>query len=335
MTEFNWSDILGNEEKIRQIREMINSQQFPNAVIFSGLEGIGKKKIAETAAISLLCESDDKPCGHCPSCRAFMTASHPDYYYMEPGRSKANPMIKIDQVRALQREVSLMPVMSNLRMVIIDDSELMNSAAQNCLLKTIEEPSGLSKFILITSNRSRLLMTLRSRCMIINFERLSEDNIKRGLETKNIDNATEIAVISNGSLGQAFKLAENDGLKIREDVLNFVELLSKMTIEDIFGKGQSMSTQTKENFRDWIIHFQKILRDLLIVNTDIDKGYYYNRDLRNKLLKLRSRFSDSAVFAMMQEAAEIQRRLNSNANLELLIESFFIKLRRNTQSMSS
>ena len=53
---------------------------------------------------------------------------HPDYYYMEPDRTKANPMIKIDQVRALQREVSLMPVMSNLRMVIIDDAELMTEA---------------------------------------------------------------------------------------------------------------------------------------------------------------------------------------------------------------
>ena len=332
MKEFNWSDIFGNEEKIRQIREMIKSQQFPNAVIFSGLAGIGKQKIAKAAAMSLLCESEDKPCGNCPSCHAFMAASHPDYYYMEPDRTKANPMIKIDQVRALQREVSLMPVMSNLRMVIIDDAELMNSAAQNCLLKTIEEPSGLSKFILITSNRSRLLMTLRSRCMIINFERLNEENIKQGLESKGVDSAAEIAVIANGSLGQALKLAENDGLKIREDAINFLEVLSKMTIEDIFVKGQAMSTQTRDNCKEWIMYFQKLLRDLLIVNTDIEKSYYYNRDLKNKLSKLKRRFSDSAVFEMLQEATEIQRRLNSNANLELLIESFFMRLKRSLKN---
>ena len=332
MEEFNWSDILGNEEKVRQIRDMIKSQQFPNAVIFSGLAGIGKKKIAKAAAMSLLCENEDKPCGHCSSCRAFMAASHPDYYYMEPDRTKANPMIKIDQVRALQREVSLMPVMSNMRMVIIDDAELMNSAAQNCLLKTIEEPAGLSKFILITSNRSRLLMTLRSRCMIINFERLSEEKIKQGLDNKDIDNAAEIAVIANGSLGQALKFAENDGLKIREDTLNFLEALSKMTVEEIFDKGQLMSTQSRENFREWTIHFQKLLRDLLIVNINIDKSHYHNRDLRSKLSKLKSRFSESAVFAMIQEATEIQRRLNSNANLELLIESFFMRLKQSLKN---
>ena len=333
MEEFNWSAVLGNEGKVRQIREMIESQQFPSAVIFSGLEGIGKKKIAKLAAMSLLCEADDnKLCGKCPACRAFMSASHPDYCYMEPDKTKANPMIKIDQVRALQREVSLMPVMSNLRMVIIDDAELMNSAAQNCLLKTIEEPSGLSKFILVTSNRSRLLMTLRSRCMIINFERLSESNIKQELERRDIPNAGEIAVIANGSIGQALKLVENDGLKIREDVINFIELFPKMTIEDLFIKGQLMSTQSKESFKDWTIHFQKILRDLLILNTDIEQSYYYNRDLKGILLKLQSRFNDSAVFAMLQEAAETQRRLNSNANLELLIESFFMRLRQSLRN---
>ena len=306
MAEIKWSDILGNESKIAQIREIINLQQFPNAVIFSGLAGIGKKKIAQAVAMSLLCENNKKPCGSCSSCHAFMANSHPDYYYMEPDRSKANPMIKIDQVRALQREVSLMPVMSNLRMVIIDDAESMNGAAQNCLLKTIEEPAGLSKFILITSDRSRLLMTLRSRCMIINFERLSETDIKRGLELQHIDNATEIAVISNGSLGQAFKLAENDGLKIRNDALEFLESIQNLTIEDIFTKGQELSSQPKDNFREWTINFQKFLRDLLIVNTDVEKSYYYNRDLKNRISELRRRFKDSTVFSMLHEIAEIQ-----------------------------
>ena len=332
MAEYTWSDILGNESKIEQIREMIKSQQFPNAVIFSGFSGIGKKKIATIASMSLLCENDNKPCGKCPSCRAFMADSHSDYYYLEPDRSKANPMIKIDQIRTLQREVSLMPVMSNLRMVIIDDAELMNSAAQNCLLKTIEEPSGLSKLILITANRSRLLMTLRSRCMTINFERLSEADIKRGLEIQNIDNADEIAVIANGSLGQALKLAENDGLKIRKDSLEFLESISKLTIEDIFSKGQTLSTQSRDNFREWTIHFQKFLRDLLIVNTDIENSYYYNRDLKNALSKLLPKFNDETIFNMMNEVSEIQRRLNSNANLELLIESFFIRLKRSIEN---
>ena len=329
MPKVNWSDIIGHKSKISQIRDMIKSQYFPNAVIFSGAAGIGKQLIAKAAAMSLLCENDDdKPCGQCESCQVFSAGSHPDYYYLEPDRSKANPMIKIDQVRDLQKEVLLMPVLSNLRMVIINDTEFMNVPAQNCLLKTIEEPQGLSKFILITADRSRLLMTLRSRCMIINFEPLSEEDIKRGLEMQNIDNADKIAVIANGSFGQAMTLAENDGLQIREDSLKFLESLPKLTIEDIFIKGQELSTFSKDNFREWTINFQKFLRDLLITNTELDKKFYYNRDLKNRISKLKDKFSDTVIFDMLHEIAEIQRRLSSNANLELLIESFFIRIKR-------
>ena len=240
---------------------------------------------------------------------------------------KINPMIKIGQIRELQSEVSLMPVLSSCRIVIIDNAECMNTAAQNCLLKTIEEPQGLSKFIIVTANRSRLLLTLQSRCMIINFERLSEADIERGLKIKNIDNAEKIAVIANGSLGQAIMLAANDGLQIREDALKFLETLSSLTIEDIFTKGQSMSALPKDNFKEWTINLQKFLRDLLIANDETDKSYYYNRDLRNQLIKLKNKFSDSAIFDMLHETAEVQRRLNSNANLELLIESFFMRLK--------
>ena len=332
MENINWSDIIGHENKIAQIRDMIKSQQFPNAVIFSGIAGIGKRLIAEVVAMALLCENDEAPCKNCSSCHAFIAETHPDYYYMEPDRSKANPIIKIDQIRALQREVAMMPMMSNRRMVIINDAEYMNAAAQNCLLKTIEEPSGLSKFILITANRSRLLMTLRSRCMIINFEKLTEAEIKRGLEFQSIENADKIAVIADGSLGQAISLAANDGLKIREEALKFLESISKLTVEDIFVKGQELSTQPKNNFIEWTVNFQKFLRDILIVNNDLDNNYYYNRDMKSRLHKLRNEISDTVAFNMLHEVAEVQRRLSSNANLELLIESLFVRLKRSLEN---
>ena len=328
MASLNWSDIIGHDIKIAQIRETIKAQQFPNAVIFSGMAGIGKRQIAEVAAKALLCENENVPCDNCDSCHAFNTETQPDYYYMEPDRSKANPIIKIDQVRALQKEVAMMPVMSNRRIVIINDAEFMNSAAQNCLLKTIEEPSGLSKFILITANRSRLLMTLRSRCMIINFDKLTESEIQRGLESQGIENADKIAVIANGSLGQAISLAANNGLKIREESITFLESLHKLTIEDIFIKGQELSGQPKDNFIEWTINFQKFLRDLLIVKTDIDDNFYYNRDMKARLRKLREKLSDTVIFNMLYEISEVQKKLNSNANIELLIESTFIRLKR-------
>ncbi|MBR1397808.1 MAG: DNA polymerase III subunit delta' [Selenomonadaceae bacterium] len=308
---------------------MIKSQQFPNAVVFAGADGIGKRRIAEVAAAALLCENDNAPCGHCSSCKVFAAGTHPDYYYLEPDKTKANPVIKVDQIRSMQSEVILMPVISNRRIVIIDDAECMNNVAQNCLLKTIEEPQGLSKFILITSNLSRLLLTIRSRSMTINFESLTAEEIERALTAQNIDNASKIAIIANGSLGQAFKLAENDGLQIREDVIKFLETLSSLNIENIFVKGQALAALPKDYFISWTINFQKILRDILILSADvnIENEYFYNRDIKARLNKIKTNLAEAEIFKMLHESAEVQRRLRSNANLELLIESFFIRLK--------
>lgn len=324
----NWSEIIGHSKKIVQLKEMIQTNNFPNAVIFSGLEGIGKKKIAEVVAKSLLCENDSKPCNECQSCHSIENHSHPDYYFIEPDKSKANPIIKIDQIRQIQQEISKMPVMSNCRMILIDDAELMNVATQNCLLKTLEEPTGLTKLILITSSFSRLLMTIRSRCMRINFDKLNEVEIERELERQNIIEAKRISLISNGSLGKAFSLVRNKGLEIREEALNFFESLVEVNLEEIFVKGEELSKQPKDTFKEWTLNIQKFLRDVLLIELKLEDESYYNRDLKNRMMKLHNLLRDEQIYKMMKETVEVQRRLKSNATLELLIESYFIRLRR-------
>ena len=149
------------------------------------------------------------------------------------------------------------------------------------------------------------------------------------MTAQNIDNASKIAIIANGSLGQAFKLAENDGLQIREDVIKFLETLSSLNIENIFVKGQALAALPKDYFISWTINFQKILRDILILSADvnIENEYFYNRDIKARLNKIKTNLAEAEIFKMLHESAEVQRRLRSNANLELLIESFFIRLK--------
>ena len=325
MDNMQWDKIIGHGNKISNLREMIKNQKFPHSLIMSGISGIGKRKIAEIAAAALLCENEDAPCGKCQSCRNFLSGTHSDYYLIEPDMTKANPVIKIGQIREMQREVSLMPMLSDRRVVVIDGAEYMNNVSQNCLLKTIEEPQGQSTFILITANRSKLLLTLLSRCMVINFDKLTESEITRGLNEREIIDAEKIAVISNGSLGQAITLASNGGLKLREDAINFLETLDNLTIEEIFNRGQRFSELSKEQVLEWLASLQKFLRDLLIVDANVRDEFYYNRDLKERLQKLN--FEQSRIFKMISETAELRRRLMSNATLRLMIESYFMKLR--------
>lgn len=327
MNKFSWQNIFGNAPRIEHLKKILSEEKFPHAVIFSGVEGIGKRKIAENCAAALLCENSNvEACGVCESCRMLAAGSHPDFYIVEPEKSKSAPNIKIGQIRTLQNEVSLQPNHSNCRVVIIDGAELMNNAAANCLLKTLEEPTGQTIFILTSANRAGLLMTLRSRCGTVNFEKISSEQIKNALEMRGVESerAETVSLIADGSFGRALKLEESGGYEIREDALNFLEnlLAKKITVEEIFNRGKNFSDGSRENFSDFVTYIQKILRDVFLLN----QAELYNSDLKLRLEKFK--ISEKTLYELFDEGKKIQRKLASNANLRLLVESYFIKLKQ-------
>lgn len=325
MEKFSWKNIFGNAARIEHLRKILTAKDFPHAVIFSGVAGTGKRKIAENCAAALLCENpkNGEACGICASCKILAAGNHPDFYVVEPEKSKSAPNIKIGQIRDLQDEVALQPVHSNCRVVIIDGAEFMNIPAANSLLKTLEEPTGKTIFILITANRAGLLMTIRSRCGTVNFEKLSAAEIENALKLRGVESARAqtVSLIADGSLGRALKLEESGGFEIRNDALNFLENLSakKISVEDIFNKGKDFST--KENFSDFITYVQKLLRDVFL----IESAELYNPDLKSRLAKIK--ISDETLYELFDAGKNIQRRITSNANLRLLAESYFLKMK--------
>ena len=323
--KFAWKNIVGHATEIEQLKKIIAEGKFPHAVIFSGGEGIGKKKIAETCAAVLLCKNPvgGEPCGVCENCKLISAGSHPDFYLVEPESTKTTKNIK--QIRTLQTEVSLRPVQAEGRVVLIDGAEFMNNAAANCLLKTLEEPPSQTIFILLSANRAGLLMTLRSRCRTVNFDKLTAEEIfnellRREVET---DRAKKISVVADGSLGRALNLAESGGYELRESALDLLERISaaQVTNEDIFTKGGQISDWSKEQFSDFIIYQQKILRDIFLLG----KSELYNPDFEDRLSKIK--ISKKNLSAMIEEGVNVQRRLNSNANLRLLAEAYFMRLK--------
>lgn len=312
---------------MEQLKKNCASRKFPHAVIFSGLEGIGKRKIAEVCAVSLLCENliDGEPCGTCPNCKLFKGKSHPDFYVVEPEETKTARIIKIGQIRDLQSQVSLRPIQAERRIILIDGAEFMRKEAANCLLKTLEEPASQTIFILITANRAGLLMTVRSRCVTFNFERLTLEEIKSELLRREIDieKAEELSVIAGGSLGRALKLSESGGYELRETALDLLERIFRGEIsnEDIFTKGMQISDWKKEQFADFIVYVQKILRDISLLG----QIELYNSDIEARLGKIK--ISESSLSEMLKIGEDIYKRLRSNANLRLLAESYFFRLR--------
>ncbi|WP_028239985.1 DNA polymerase III subunit delta' [Stutzerimonas azotifigens] len=139
--------------------------QHAHAYLLHGPAGIGKRHFAERLMAMLLCQrpTAEGACGTCKSCLLLAAGTHPDHYVLEP--EEADKAIRVDQVRDLVGFVSQTAQLGGRKIVLLEPAEAMNLASANALLKSLEEPSGNTVLLLVSHQPSRLLPTIRSRCV--------------------------------------------------------------------------------------------------------------------------------------------------------------------------
>ena len=241
--------IIGNEKNKTILKKALELNKTSHSYLFWGTEGIGKKKIALEFAKKLLCLTQNEENCRCKACIEFDSNNNPDFMMIEPQDGK----VKIDQIREMQRKVAEKPIVSDNKVYIIDDSDTMTSEAQNCLLKTLEEPPEYVTIILICSNEDNMLSTIKSRCTRIHFENLEISEVKEYIKQNygEIEIDDSIINLSQGSIGKALKLNENKTLydiidivkmseeiyKAKEEIYSVLEymnvLLLKLSKEDL------------------------------------------------------------------------------------------------------
>lgn len=323
----DWSNIQGHEQIKNDLRQLLAEKRLPHALLFTGIEGIGKNLTAKVLAKVLFCSGEkEKSCNNCPSCRAFDAKNHPDFYCLEP-EGKANN-IKIEQIRQMQSQIALSPYLADKRVVIINDAETMNEAAENSLLKTLEEPTGDVVFILVTANKDLLLPTILSRCMKLYFAPLSEDEIKIILKSKyavNEDKATVIAKLSGGSMKRAISFLDDDNFNLCQNAMDF--LSKDLNAKDIWQISDEFSAMDKAKIKQWADFLQMIIRDLLLLQAGADDNLLYNRDKKDVLDKLIVNFSLNRLFNCQNLIENLVKRLSSNADLKLMMQDFMLSWR--------
>lgn len=139
--------------------------QHAHAYLLYGPAGIGKRALAEHWAAQLLCQRPAAAgaCGECKACQLLAAGTHPDYFVLEP--EEAEKPIRVDQVRDLVGFVVQTAQLGGRKVVLLEPAEAMNVNAANALLKSLEEPSGDTVLLLISHQPSRLLPTIKSRCV--------------------------------------------------------------------------------------------------------------------------------------------------------------------------
>ena len=256
-----FNNIIGNEKVKNILKKSLNNNTVLHSYMFIGNEGIGKKMMAIHYAKKILCENyEDNECNNCKSCIEFDGENNPDFAYIEPeGRN-----IKIEQIRQMQTKIIEKPVNSAKKVYIINDADLMTKEAQNCLLKTLEEPPEYIVIILIVSNENKMLTTIKSRCMKIYFDKISDDEIVKFLTDKcNVKNLNNnIIKMCDGSIGKCLTVNE----KI-EDYNEIEKIFSNINlgIAKLFNSSEILY-KNKENIYDYLDYINVILYENAINN---------------------------------------------------------------------
>jgi DNA polymerase-3 subunit delta' len=319
-----FADILGHDRIIEVLKRSLRSGKTAHSYLFEGVSGCGRRKTALTLIQALFCKSStDDACGVCPSCRKIDSGNHPDIHLLSPLPDKRD--ISIEQLREMQRELSLRPYEAPRKACIIDPAERLNANSANSLLKTLEEPPGNALIILLTENAEMLLSTVRSRCQLIRFAPLSLEHILLLLERSGVSQeaATLVAPMSGGSLQKALELDNESLVARRENVLAKMEKLSINQIATIFDAAEEFSGNRDATLEllDMLLSF---FRDA--VHLGAGSGEIVNRSVRPAIESIASRRSLPHNLRLLEQIYETRRAVQRNANPKLALDQLFMTM---------
>ncbi len=289
-----FKNIIGNTEVKDYLIKSIRQKNILHSYLFLGTEGIGKLLIAKEFAKKILClENSEEDC-MCKSCTCFNGFNHPDFYCI----NEEGETIKVEPIRTLTEKVIEKPIVSRKKVYIINDCDKMTKEAQNCLLKTLEEPPEFVVIILISSNENIILNTIKSRCMSIKFRNIEDEELlKYSKEILGYDDVSKNLLKSfYGSIGKAIKL--KDSKEKYDDIDVLISNLTKKDIIEIMLDGKII--YDKENIYDILDYITVCL--------------YSNMNMNLKYID---------CIKYVNECAE---RLRSNSNFDMCIDNLLFKM---------
>jgi DNA polymerase-3 subunit delta' len=201
-----FGEIIGHERLLQLLGSELRRPA--QSYLFVGPSGVGKASVARRFAAGLLCPDEWQHHDPCRSCRRVESGNHPDFALIEPDGAS----LGVDAVRAAVLAANLTPVEGERKVFVFDEASSMTDGAANALLKTLEEPSKSTHFILIADSEEDLPPTIASRCRVLQFGRVGEGVVRAGLVERGVgeDRALEAARIAAGRPGLAILLSSGD-----------------------------------------------------------------------------------------------------------------------------
>ncbi len=299
-----WDEIIGQDLPKRILQTHLKDGRVANGYLICGPEGVGKKRLALEMAKALNCESEkSRPCGSCRFCQQITRGTHPDVHLVVPGG--ASDQIKIDQIRHILGRIGLRPFNARYQVVILEQAERLTEEAANSLLKSLEEPSAHTRFLLTTSQLSACLPTIRSRCQIIRAQPLAAEVIEKILlqadPPVDAQTAAMVAELSSGSASRALELAR------RWDA--YQQLLNRFAGEDLKTWIESPAVETREEVRELLDGLMGWLRDVALAAATADE-HVRHRQHREAIFKQASRIDLDRCLTAAEELIKLRESVD-------------------------
>jgi DNA polymerase-3 subunit delta' len=357
-----WAEFRGNPQIVTALRGALRSGRVPHALLFTGPHGVGKFTLARLFAQAANCERlPDDACGECYSCQRvallaepqrlieqglaergesadaatvervpLILQSHPDVWALvpDPVRLKtpvARPMLRIGQLRAVQRAANFQP-MGRRRVFIIDGAETMRWDVANVFLRILEEPPGSATLILTAPSPYSLLPTIVSRCLQFHFAPLAAGEVeailkeKSGLSPAAIRTAAQLA---EGSPGYALEMDVDKESQHRREALKILDRASRgEEFGQIFAQTSALAKDRDISFEDQLSVFYSLLSDLLELSSGIHTPQIRNQPLRKELEVTARRFNVDSIHRALSGLDQLAAGARRNLNKQLGLEAF-------------
>lgn len=291
-------------------------------------------------AKALNCKNPDPDsCDRCESCLKIEKNVHPDIILEEPDGS----FIKISQIRRLIEIAMLRPMIGKKRVFIIKEADLMNEEASNAFLKTLEEPTPYSHFLLLTKNSERILPTIRSRCLQIEILSNKESFINKAIFEKGLNEKTAhfLCSLFENDSELAFSMEMEGILKKREsafDVIkNIIEGNYLIALDSLLGEIDKTRNMIRSKWNEDIDIFLRIfltiIEDLIKLKLE-SQSSISNFDFLDKMVKLKGRLKLENLIKLVERIDFLRRTLERNVNQSLFPYIFFIELKEGLNDKS-
>lgn len=327
-----FSDIVGQEMLKEHLMNALSNDKIGHAYIISGERNCGKEFMAKVFAEAIQCHErkDADPCGTCHSCMQAESMNHPDIIFVHP--EKPN-VISVNDIREqINGTVDIMPYYDGKKVYIINDGELMNAAAQNALLKTLEEPPEYVVIIILTSNSDAFLPTILSRCVMLDFKPVPDELIKQFLmDTMKIPDyhADICTAFARGNVGKARLLAKSEEFdKVKNEAIGLLKNIKDMEITEIVASIKKIN-EYKFDINDYLDIFSIWYRDMLLFKATHDANGLIFREELSAIRNAADQSTYEGIEIVIEALEKSKQRLKANVNFELTLELLLLTIKEN------